>query len=263
MTINSRSESWSALALSGPRARDVLSACTDADLSNVGFRWLSAQDITVAGHTLLALRMSYAGELGWELHMPNDACRTVYEALWDAGAQHGIADYGSFAMNALRMEKAFKGARELTNEVTLPEADVMPFVNLDKEYLGADATRRGAMAASEGNLPWICAYLEIEPDGVNDGHGGEAVLRDGQVIGATTSVAYGHSVGTKLAFAYIDQAANMPGAEVEVVVAGTPRMGRILSEAAHDPASETAKDRRMKGLARIGMAETGTTRFRA
>ncbi|MYF90068.1 MAG: FAD-dependent oxidoreductase, partial [Boseongicola sp. SB0676_bin_33] len=238
VTITSRSETWSALALSGPRARDVLSACTDADLSNAGFRWLSARDIRVAGHPLLALRMSYAGELGWELHMPNDACRTVYEALWDAGARHGIADYGSFAMNALRMEKAFKGARELTNEVTLPEADVMPFVKLDKECLGADATRRSAKAASEGDLPWICAYLEIDPDGVNDGHGGEAVLRDGRVIGSTTSVAYGHSVGKTLAFAYIDQAAHMPGAEVEVVVAGTPRQGRILSEAAHDPTSK-------------------------
>ena len=237
VTITSRSESWSALALSGPRARDVLNACTDADLSNAGFRWLSAQDISVAGHTVLALRMSYAGELGWELHMPNSACKTVYEALWKAGIPHGIADYGSFAMNALRMEKAFKGARELTNEVTLPEADVMPFVCLDKECLGADATRRSAKAASEGALPWICAYLEIEPDGVSDGHGGEAVLRDGQVIGATTSVAYGHSVGKILAFAYIDQAARVPGADVEVVIAGTPRRGRILSEAAHDPTS--------------------------
>lgn len=235
--INSRSESWSALALSGPRAREVLKACTDADLSNAGFRWLSARDITVAGHPLLALRMSYSGELGWELHMPKDACRTVYKALRDAGARYGIADYGSFAMNALRMEKAFKGARELTNEVTLPEADVMPFVSLDKAYLGADATRRSAKAASEGALPWICAYLEIEPDGVNDGHGGEAVLRDGQVVGATTSVAYGHSVGKILAFAYIDQAARIPGAEVEVVIAGMPRKGRVLSEPAHDPTS--------------------------
>ena len=169
--------------------------------------------------------------------MPNDACRTVYEALWDAGTRHGIADYGSFAMNALRMEKAFKGARELTNEVTLPEADVMPFVSLDKAYLGAGATRRSARDASAGALPWICAYLEIEPDGVNDGHGGEAVLRDGRVIGATTSVAYGHSVGKILAFAYIDQGARTPGAEVEVLIAGTSRKGRILSEPAHDPAS--------------------------
>ena len=237
VAIISRSDSWSALALSGPRARDVLNACTDADLSNAGFRWLSAQDITVAGHPLLALRMSYAGELGWELHMPNRACKDVYQALWKAGASHGIADYGSFAMNALRMEKAFKGARELTNEVTLPEADVMPFVSLDKEYLGADATRRSAKAASEGALPWICAYLEIEPDGVNDGHGGEAVLWDGQVIGATTSVAYGHSVGKILAFAYVDHAAHDLGAEIEVVIAGAPRRGRILSEAAHDPTS--------------------------
>jgi len=105
-----RSDDWGALALNGPRARDVMAACTSADLSNSGFRWLSAQEIEVAGHKLWAFRMSYAGELGCELHVPRHAMLPVYDALWAAAVAHGIADYGSFAMNALRMEKGFKGA---------------------------------------------------------------------------------------------------------------------------------------------------------
>jgi len=113
VTISALSSDWSALSLNGPKARDVLAACTDADLSNAGFRWLSAQQITVAGHEIWAFRMSYAGELGWEFHMPHAACLEVYEALWAAGEALGIADYGSFAMNMMRMEKGFKGAGEL------------------------------------------------------------------------------------------------------------------------------------------------------
>ncbi|MDA7965542.1 FAD-dependent oxidoreductase [Ruegeria sp.] len=238
VTITSLSEDWAALSLNGPKSRDVLAQCTDADLTNAGFRWLSAQEITVAGHQVWAFRMSYAGELGWELHMPDAACIDVYNALWAAGQAHGIENYGSFAMNSLRMEKAFPGAGELTNEVTLPEANVGRFIRLDKDYLGAEATRASAARAEAGDLPWICAYLEIEPDGVEDGHGGEAIRLNGEVVGATASVAYGHAVGKILAFAYIKPHANVPGTEVEVIIAGKPRKGRILGEAAYDPTSD-------------------------
>ena len=227
------SDEWAALALNGPQARDVLAACTDADLSNKGFRWLSAKEITVAGHTVWAFRMSYAGELGWEFHIPRAATCDVYNALWAAGVAHGITDYGSFAMNALRMEKGFKGAGELTNEVTLPEADVMRFVKLDKSYLGAEATR----ASADGELPWVCAYLEIAPDGEIDGHGGEAVVQDGRVVGSTASVAYGPTVGKILAFAYIKPEAAKPGTALEVILHGAPRAAKVLDAPAYDPDS--------------------------
>ncbi len=228
--ITALSADWSALSLNGPRSRDVLSRCTDADLTNAGFRWLSAQEITIAGHIVWAFRMSYAGELGWELHMPNAACLDVYTALWAAGEPHGIADYGSFAMNVMRMEKGFKGAGELTNEVTLAEADVLRFARTDKDYLGKEKTLTS-------DLPWICAYLEIEPDGEVDGHGGEAVTLNGRVVGSTASVAYGHTVGKILAFAYIKPEAAKPGTALDVVVHGQPRAARVLGEPAYDPQS--------------------------
>ncbi len=232
VAITALSDSWSALSLNGPRSRDILAACTPARLDNVCFRWLSAQQIEIAGHAVWALRMSYAGELGWELHMPNAAARTVYLALSKAGAAHGLVDYGSFAMNVMRMEKGFKGAGELTNEVTLPEADVMRFVRTDKAYLGKEAT-----LSNTGALPWICAYLEIAPDGETDGHGGEAVMHGGQVVGATASVAYGHTVGKILAFAYIKPQAAAPGTTLDVIIHGKPRAARVLGEPAYDPQS--------------------------
>ncbi len=226
--IITRSDNWAALALNGPASRAVLGACTDADLTNAGFPWLSARWIEVGGHSLWALRMSYVGELGWELHLPCASLLPVYDALWKAGLEHGIADYGSFAMNALRMEKAFPGAAELTNEVTLREAAITRFARSNHAYLGRDATLRGKPR-------WNRAYLEIEPDGIEDGHGGEAVLRNGSVVGSTSSVAYGHSVGKTLAFAYLRPDVAVPGIALEVLIGGKPRAAKVLAEAAHDP----------------------------
>ncbi|AXI57095.1 glycine cleavage system protein T [Sulfitobacter sp. JL08] len=231
VTITALSDSWGALSLNGPRARDVLGAVTAARLDNAGFRWLSAQEIDIAGHRIWAFRMSYAGELGWELHMPFAAMADVYAALWNVGKPYDIADYGSFAMNVMRMEKGFKGAGELTNEVTLAEAGVLRFARTDKDYLGREKTLNT-------DLPWVCAYLGIEPDGEIDGHGGEAVLLDGKVVGSTASVVYGHTVGKILAFAYIKPNAAEPGTALEVVIHGKPRAARVLGEPAYDPQSE-------------------------
>lgn len=229
-TITVLSASWGALSLNGPCARNVLAACTGARLDNASFRWLSAQQITIADHDVWAFRMSYAGELGWELHMPAAVMGDVYNALWAAGEIHGIVDYGSFAMNVMRMEKGFKGAGELTNEVTLAEADVLRFARSDKDYLGRDQTLHT-------DIPWICAYLEIEPDGEIDGHGGEAVLLDGTVVGSTASIAYGPTVGKILAFAYIKPYAAKPDTALDVIIHGQPRAARVLSEPAYDPQS--------------------------
>lgn len=162
--------------------------------------------------------------------MPFAAVVDVYSALSAAGQAHGITDYGSFAMNVMRMEKGFKGAGELTNEVTLAEADVLRFARTDKDYLGKSKTL-------DTDLPWVCAYLEIEPDGQIDGHGGEAVLLDGKVVGSTASVAYGPTVGKILAFAYIKPDAAAPETTLEVVIHGQPRAARVLGEPAYDPQS--------------------------
>ena len=231
--LRNRSADYGALALQGPRAREVLATVTDTPLDNARFPWLTNQEIEIAGAAVRAMRLSYSGELGWELHMPMAHLLPVYDALRGAGEAYGIADYGSFAMNALRLEKGFKGASELTNEVTLPEAGMMRFVKLDKDFVGRDATRASAAAP----LPWVCVSLEIEPDGTADGHGNEAVLWQGRVVGATSSVAFGHAIGKILAFAFVAPEAAQPGTALEVVIHGEPRPARVLAEPAYDPQS--------------------------
>ena len=233
LEIVKRSDDWAALSINGPKSRDILSACTDAALGNANFRWMSAQEITITGHKVWAFRMSYAGELGWELHGPRENMLAVYDALWAAGEAHELADYGSFTMNAMRMEKMFKGAGELTNEVTLPEADVMRFVKMDKGFLGKELTQ----VSLDKPLPWVCAYLEIEPDGIWDGNGGEAIYLNGRVVGSTASVAYGHTVSKILAFAYLKPYAAKPGTSLKVLLNEKKRPAKVLGEPAYDPES--------------------------
>ncbi len=230
--IENLSTQWAAITLQGPLSRVVLMENTDTALDNTAFRWLTAREINIGGKKVWAMRISYAGELGWEIHGPREHILAVYDALWASGEIHGIADYGSFAMNVMRMEKGFKGAGELTNEVTLPEADVMRFVKMDKEeFVGKAETQRSI----DNTLPWICAYLVIEPEGDSDGHGGEAVLMNGKCVGATSSIAFGHSVNKILAFAYIKPVAAKPGTELEVVIMGIPCKARVTNQPVYDP----------------------------
>ena len=231
--IENVSTAFGAVALQGPRSREVLARVTQAPLDNASFPWLTARRIAVAGAAVRALRISYTGELGWELHVPAANLPAVFDALWSAGEDHRIAHYGSFAMNAMRMEKMFKGASELTNEVTLPEAGVMRFARLDKPggFVGLEATRR---SAERRDRPWQCVYLEVDAAGA-DCLGGEALLAGGERTGAVSSGAWGPSVGASLAFGYVRPEHAAPGAELEVMVLGEPRPARVLAEARYDP----------------------------
>ena len=235
VTVTNLSQPWGALALQGPKSRHVLAENTDAALDNKSFPWLRAQEITVAGHKVWAFRMSYAGELGYEIHGDMTAIDEIYDGFWSAGEQHGIADYGSFAMNVMRMEKMFKGAGELTNEVTLPEADVMRFVKMDKTFIGKDVSQISVAQAEAGAMPWVCAYLEADADGESDGNGGEAVMVDGQQVGSTSSMAYGHTVGKVLAFAYVKPEALKATGKIEIMIMNKPRPARFITEPVYDP----------------------------
>ena len=109
----------------------------------------------------------------------------------------------------------------------------MRFVKLDKGFVGRAATETSLAKP----VPWTCAYLVIEPEGDEDGHGGEAVLMDGEVVGSTASVAYGPTVGKILAFAYIQPRAATQGQTLEVIIQGQPRTAVVTTEPVYDPQS--------------------------
>ncbi|MHC8508978.1 MAG: FAD-dependent oxidoreductase [Rhodospirillales bacterium] len=242
VTIANVTDDYGMLALMGPKARDVLAQVTDADLSNEAFRWLTAREIKCKGAggasgaggdiNVRALRVSYVGELGWELHCPMAHLEALYDALWAAGEAHGIADFGVYAVNSMRLEKAYKGmGAELTNEITPVEADIERFVRLDKD----DFTGKAAVLRRKQQGAAIkCVYCRVDA-GNTDVIGGEGVFdKNGAPAGVTTSGGYGHRTGQSLCFAYVDTAFAEPGAEVQIQLQGEMRKAVILDGPVYD-----------------------------
>ncbi len=233
VTIADWTEGFTTLIVAGPRSRDLLATLTSTDLSNPAFPWLTGREIELAGAPVKALRVNYVGELGWELHVPMAHAVAVYDTVWAAGEPLGIADFGLYAMNSLRIEKAYKGwGAELTNEVTPVEADTMRFVKLDHEFTG-----RAAVAASlASGVATHLVYLDV--DAVDfDVSGGEPVFAAGEPVGVTTSGGYGHHTGRSLAFAYVGAGHEAPGTVLEVALLGERRSATVMAAPVWDPAN--------------------------
>jgi len=223
------------LVLAGPKSRGLLGKLTDADLDNDSFPWLSGKEIRVAGIELRALRVNYVGELGWELHPQMSDLPALYESIWEAGEEFGIADFGLYAVNSLRIEKAYRGwGGELTNEVTMLDADMERFLKLDKaDFTGKAATQ--AQSGEDRTLQLI--YFEIDTSD-SDVRGNEPIFVDGQCVGLTTSGGYGYSVEKSLGFGYVTPQLSHPDTELEVPMLGEHCKARVLAGPAYDPDNE-------------------------
>jgi len=240
VTVHNETDELGVLVVAGPKSRATLATVTDADLSNENFRWLTAQKITVAGVEVCALRVNYVGELGWELHCPMNRLAELYDAVRAAGEAHGIADFGTYAVDSLRLEKAYKGwGAELTNEVTPVEAGLGRFFAERKpEFTGKAATIK---ARQTGGIGQRLVYLTVAP-GDCDIAGGEPVFAAGdgdaganKPIGVTTSGGYGHYTGASLGFAYIDAEFAAPGTPLTVELLGQRRRATVTPDAVWDP----------------------------
>jgi dimethylglycine dehydrogenase len=235
VTVVNVSDDRGVLVLAGPKSRDVLGAISDAELTNESFRWLSGQEITVAGKKVRALRVNYVGELGWELHPEMDHLPVIYEAIWNAGQEHGIADFGLYAVNSLRIEKGYRGwGAELTNEVTMIDADMQRFIKLDKDdFTGKAAT----LAQKDEDRTLQLIYFEVDASN-SDVRGNEPIYSGDEVIGLTTSGGYGHFVGKSLGFGYVPPALSEPGTELEVALLDERRKAVVITDPAFDPSNE-------------------------
>jgi dimethylglycine dehydrogenase len=228
--IENVTEERGVLVVSGPRSRELLSLLTDADLGNDAFRWLRAREISIAGQPVRALRVSYVGELGWELHPPIASLPALYDAIWEAGRKFGIANYGLYAVNTLRIEKGYKAwSTELTNELNMLEADMPRFIHFDKtDFVGKAAT------LAQAPRPLRIVYAEVAATDT-DARGGEPVLVQDRCIGVTTSGAYGHRVKKSLAFACVDADFAAPRSVFDVLIQGERRAATVLGAPAFDP----------------------------
>ena len=236
VTVVDRTDDTGILAVSGPLSRRILAQLTDAELESPGFRWLTGRQIEVAGVPCLALRVSYVGELGWELHHPMEHTAELYDALVAVGEPLGMVHYGAYAMNTMRIEKAYKAMGfELTTEITPVEADLGRFVDWSGEFQGKQAAEE--RLALGDDIEMILVYCEVDTDD-NDCRGNEPVYNGDDLIGLTTSGTWGHTVGRGLAFAYVKPRFKAPGTRFDVQLMSDRRPAVVLDGAVYDPANE-------------------------
>ena len=237
VTIRDMTNELAILAVSGPLSRDIIQPLTETDLSNGAFAWLNAQEIQVAGVSCIALRVSYVGELGWELHHPIDSMLTLYDALVTSGEPHGLVHFGSYAMNEMRIEKGYKAwGSELTTEITPVEARIERFVDQSKDFIGKDAV----VARSKEQLSMVLVYCEVDTKDT-ECRGNEPVYSNGKLVGITTSGTWSHTSNKSLAFAYVIPELEQAGSRFDIQIMSERRDAVVLDAPVVDPQNKKLK----------------------
>ena len=220
------------LVLAGPRSREVLAKVADIDVSNKAFPWLTARRLSIKAAGVIAMRVNFVGELGYEFHHPIEMQNAIFDALMDAGAPFGIKPFGIRAMDSLRLEKSYKlVGRELSIEYAALESDLQRFVDFDKgPFLGRDAL----VAWRDKGFKNRLVTLEVLGVTDADARGSEPVTRNGAAIGRTTSGGYGWRVGKSLALAMVQPEFSNVGDEVEVRILGETRRAIVIPDSPYD-----------------------------
>ena len=231
--IEPLAESLGTLVIAGPRAREVLQQLTTADLTNPAFPWLSARRIELGPAPVLALRVNYVGELGWELHVPSENLAGVYDALSAAGASHGLAHFGLYAMDSLRIDKCYRGWKsDLETGYSPFEAALDRFVDLDKpDFVGKAAL----LAQKRGGVARRMVPLVLDSAGTADAPSCSAVYSGREAVGITTSGAWSHTLDRSIALAYVRTDLAAAGSKVEIDVLGERCAATVGREPLFDP----------------------------
>ncbi len=231
--ITNQTLDWSCQILSGPYSRAILGSVCEADLS---LPWLSWQESSIAGCEVMLFRVSFAGELGWEVHSRIGDTAEVYAALWEAGQGHGLKPFGMYALNSLRIEKGYRAWKgDLSTDYTILEGGLDRFVKWDKEdFLGKPALERQRQQGVNKRF----ATLVVEANGY-DAPYMSTVWHGDDKVGETTSGAWGHRLEKSIALAMIRADLVVPGTAVDVEIFGQRRRAVVQEDTPlYDPANE-------------------------
>jgi dimethylglycine dehydrogenase len=233
-TFESLTDTVCGFNVAGPKSRELLQRLTNASLATEDFPFMRSKRIELAGVEVLALRVSFTGDLGWELHCAVGDQLQLYEALLEAGRALGAGPVGGRALMSLRVEKGYGSwSREYSPEYWPQEVGLERLCKMDKDFLNKDAVAGVLQKPARERL--VLLHLdEADVTASNaDATGGEPIFKDGVGIGRVTSGAYGYSVGMSLALGFVKDAE--PGDRVEVMVLGRPHKARILHAPPFDP----------------------------
>jgi dimethylglycine dehydrogenase len=185
VTLTNISKDYGSLVLVGPHAREVLAKVTSSPLDNTAFPWLSVRDIDTAVGSVRTLRVGYVGELGWELHASNDQLVALYHALWAAGEEFGIRDFGIYAVDSLRLDKGYRGWKgDLEIGFSPFDASLDRFVDLTKpDFVGKAAL----VAEKAAGSPWRFVSMTLDEDGDADAPALSSIFDGEERIGLVTS----------------------------------------------------------------------------
>jgi glycine cleavage system T protein len=231
VTVEDVTSTLACLGIWGPKAREILQPLATESLAGDDFKYMRARELGIGGVPCLALRVTYVGELGWELYCPMERGLELWDAIWAAGRAHGLVAGGYKAIDSCRLEKGYRvwGA-DITPEDTPYEAGLGFAVKLDKDgFIGRDALAR-AKDRPERRL--VCLVLE-DPRSV--ALGSEPVWVDGRALGRVTSGGYGYTVERSIAYAYLPADLAEAGRPVEVEIFGDAVAGEIADEPLYDP----------------------------
>jgi sarcosine dehydrogenase len=242
--IEDITEDHGTLSLMGPHARDVLEKVTSADVSNSAFPFAHVREIDIAGHTVRALRVTYVGELGWELHMPIGATGEIFDALMREGKPWDIRPVGYRALESLRLEKGYRAwGSDITPNDTPHEAGLGWAVrrNSNTGFVGQQAL---AALAGQPLTKRFAGFVIDDPDAVLVGR--ETILRNGQPVGYLTSGGYGYTIGKSVGYGYVrneDGVSNgfLEDGDYELVIAMERFPARIGLKPFVDPANAKVK----------------------
>ena len=233
VSIEDLTERCGTLVIAGPNSRTLLAKVADADVSNAALPWLGARSLRLAGTELLALRIGYVGELGYELHVPVERLAEVHAQLFEAGRELGVRHFGLYAMESLRLEKCYRSWKaDLTAEYSPLAASLDRFVRLDKPaaFIGREALREAARAgAAERFVPLLVDAGDADASPVS------IVWQGGKRAGLVTSGGYGYRLKRSIALAYVSRELAVPGTKLEVEILGERRPAVVGREPLYDP----------------------------
>lgn len=222
VALTDETDAVDCLILTGPKARAILSGLTDGDLSRP---WLTHQQAQVAGRRVTLARVSFAGELGWEIHCPVADAPLIYESVLEAGAPHGLKPFGMAALDSLRIEKGYRAWKgDLSTDYTLLEGGLGRFVTLDK---AADFPGKAALAAQAADGVKKRFAPMIVDAGACDAPYMASVFEGDEIVGEVTSGAWGYRVGASIALAMLRADCAAPGTALEVAIYGERRPATV------------------------------------
>ncbi len=228
-------EAWGVIAIAGPRSREILAALTKDDLSTAAFPLMAVRTIELGSVPVRALRVTYTGELGWELHVPIAYLRTLYELLLGAGEPLGLADIGYRSLDSLRLEKGYRlWGVDISPLYTPLEAGLERFVRFDKgDFIGRDALLRQRDEGVRQRL--VTVRIDLDESDDLFPRGGEPVWAGGRLAGYLRAAHPGHAVGMTLGLAYLPVELAVTGTALEIEILGVRRPGSVIEPTPYDP----------------------------